>query len=154
MKSTESLLSSHDVVVKNVDPLLGATLEASGKIPDFNRDIDKLYEYLYSHGFGDQISGPTIGLFYTEHGGRYVVAIPVKENITLEGNIKINTLPAIRCTSLLHTEGPETIEESFNKLKQYRKQHNIELVFPIREVYIPSQEKKGKYDIEIQIPIE
>lgn len=146
-------LEENEIKIKEIDSFLAATIEGDGKIPDFNKDVDKLYEYLYSHGYGELICGPTIGLFYTEHGGKYIVAAPVKTSKEFSGGVKLQTLPAIRCTSLLHTESAETIEESFNKLKKYRKKHKIEWVFPVREVYFPSEDKEGKYLIEIQVPI-
>lgn len=141
------------IEVKHVDPVLAATIEGNGKIPDFNSDIDKIYEYLYAHELGQQITGPTIGIFWTKQGGKYKVAVPVKEAIKVEGDIKIEMLPAIRCTSLLHTDSPKTIEQSFNKLQKYRKQQKMEWLFPVREIYIPSPKEKGKYYIEIQVPL-
>jgi len=142
-----------EIVVKHVDPMLVVTLKGNGEIPDFNKDIDKVYEYLYAQGLGEQISGPTIGLFWTKQGGKYLVAVPVKEHINVEGDIRIDTLPEMQCTSLLHTDGPETIQESFNKLQKYRRQHKMSWIFPVREIYIPSSQEKGKYDTEIQVPI-
>lgn len=140
------------VILKQIEPILVVKVEGDGNIQDFDRDLNKLYEYLFSHKLQNQIAGPAIGLFYTELGGKYVVAIPMKKTVTLDDSMKMDTLPSISCTSVLHTKGSETIEESFNLMKEYRKRHNIKWLFPVREIYVPSQNNKGKYNIEIQVP--
>jgi|GEM_PF-3820201 hypothetical protein len=62
---------------------LAIIIEGSGQISDFNKDVDRLYSYLYHQGFRDKIAGPLIGIFYTEFGGKYIAAVPIKEKILL-----------------------------------------------------------------------
>jgi effector-binding domain-containing protein len=137
------------IEIKTTLAILVASIEGRGKIKDLNKDIDKLYEYIYKNNYQDKIAGPTIALFYTKSGGKYIAAVPIKEKFPIKGKIKIRKLPKIKCVSIIHQEG--NIENSYNKLFTYIKKYNLNWRFPVREIYIPRG--KNKYIIEIQIPI-
>lgn len=141
------------ITIKTIKPILVACIEGNGHIPDINKDINKLYEYIYRNNLQDLINGPTIGLFFTESAGKYIAAVPIKERIVAKGSIKIQTLPSIKCMSVLHEDRADSINESFNLLKKYQKKHKLQWLFPVREVYIPSSEVSGGYLTEIQVPI-
>lgn len=67
------------IITKVIEPILVASVEGVGRIPDVNRDIDKLYENIYKNNCKKNIAGPAIVMFFTETGGRYVVAVSKKK---------------------------------------------------------------------------
>jgi effector-binding domain-containing protein len=141
------------IKIKTIPHILVASIHGRGKIKDLNKDIDKLYEYIYKNNYQDKITGPTIALFYTKSGSKYIAAVPIKEKFPTKGKIKIRKLPKIKCVSIIHREG--NIENSYNRLFTYIKKYNLNWSFPVREIYIPRGKNKYtvKYIIEIQIPI-
>lgn len=145
---------SPEIQIKTTEPVKIALIEGEGKIPDFNRDVEKIYGYLYKNTLQDKIAGPLIGLFYTEFGGKYTVAVPIKEDIPTEEPIKIDTFPPVQCMSIIHKGSWKTIDESYDKLKKYAKDNNLEWHFPTREIFIKSDGDENKYLTEICVPIE
>lgn len=143
-----------EIQIKTTGPVKVALIEGEGKIPDFNQDVDRLYGHLYKNGLQDKIAGPLIGLFYTEFGGKCIIAIPIKEDIPVKKPVKIDTLPLIRCMSIIHKGGWKTIDESYSKLKEYAKANHLEWHFPTREIFIKTEGNEKDYLTEIQIPIE
>jgi len=141
------------IKIKNISPILVALIEGRGKIPDFNKDLDRLYRWLYENNYQEKIAGPTIGLFYTKFGGKYIVAVPVKEKFPVKENIKIRKLPKIRCVSIIHKGSWKNIEDSFNKLFDYIKAHKLVWRFPVREIYLRCDGEEKDYLTEIQIPL-
>lgn len=142
-----------NIQIKTVPPLLTVLIEGKGKIVDFNQDIDRLYRYLYQNNFQDYIAGPTIGLFYSKSGGKYIAAVPIKEAFPTEGDIKIKKLPKIKCASIIHKGSWKTIDQSFNKIFTYLKENNLQWRFPVREIYLKCEGREEEYLTEIQIPI-
>ena len=142
-----------DISQKIVDPILVALINGIGSIEDFNRDSDKLFEYLYSNNFRTEIAGPLVGIFYTEFGGRYKTAIPIKKIILVPDPIQIQNLPKITCLSLVHQGSWKTINNSFEKIKRYEEENNIAWQFPVREVYLKSDGDEKDYRTEIQVSI-
>jgi len=59
------------IKTKDISPILAALIEGRGKIADFNKDLNRLYRYIYQNTYQKKITGPTIGLFYTKFGGKY-----------------------------------------------------------------------------------
>ena len=142
--------NKNQVQEKSVKPLLVASITGHGKVSDANQDVDKLYGYLYQHNLQDKIAGPTMALFYSEHGGKYTVAVPLKESFPETNFVKIIKLPAIKCLFLMSTK--PKLDTSFTKIKNYEKRHGISWQFPVREIYYPTK-AKDKYITEIQVPI-
>lgn len=129
-------------------------IEGDGKIPDFNRDVEKLYGYLYKNNLQDRIAGSLIGLFYTEFGGKYIVAVPITEDVPTQNLIKTDMLPPIQCMSIIHKGSWKTIDESYDKLKKYAKDNNLGWHFPTREIFIKADSNEEDYLTEIQVPVE
>jgi len=142
-----------NVQIKTVLPILTVLIEGKGEIPNFNQDIDRLYHYLYQNNFQNYIAGPTIGLFYSETGGKYIAAVPIKKAFSTEGDIKIKKLPKIKCASIIHKGSWKTIDQSFNKIFTYLKENNLKWRFPVREIYLKCDGEEEEYLTEIQIPI-
>lgn len=140
--------------IKTTSPILVAYIVDDGKIADLNRDIDVLYRYLYNNNLQDKIVGPTIALFYTEFGGKYVAAVPIKEKIPLAGSIKVGILPSVKCISAVRKGSWKMIEQSLDILKEYSRKHDLPWFFPVREIYIKTDGKESDYLTEIQMPIE
>lgn len=141
------------IETKTIEPILVVSIEGTGQIPDFNKDVDRLYSYLYNYGFKDKIAGPLIGLFFTEFGGKYIVAIPIKEIIPVKNDTKIAVLSKIKCISKLHKGSYRTIEEAFDRLKKYLTEKHLEFKFTVREIYINNTGKEEDYLTEVQIPL-
>jgi|YNPBryunderm2012_1023409.scaffolds.fasta_scaffold51424_2 effector-binding domain-containing protein len=142
-----------EIKVKNVFPILVAFIEGKGKISDFNRDLDRLYRYIYENNYQGKIAGPTIGLFYTKFGGKYIAAVPIKEKFPVKEDIKIKRIPKIYCVSIIHKGSWKNIDDSFNKLFNYIKNHKLVWRFPVREIYLQCDGEENDYLTEIQIPL-
>lgn len=144
-------MSSPKIQIKIIKSILVTSIEGYGKIPQVNKDIDRLYEYIYKHKLEEKIAGSTIVLFYTEFGGKYEVAVPIKKAIPVKGDIKIQALPAIQCMSLIHKGSADNIDHSFSLLKKHQLTNKYQWLFPIREIYNPTD--SADYVTEIQVPI-
>jgi len=55
---------------------------------------------------------------------------------------------------MIHQGSYKTIEETFNRLKSYLKENNLEWFFPVREMYIKSEGHEEDYLTEVQMPVE
>lgn len=95
-------MDEQEITSKTTEPQLVVLIEGKGKIPDFNKDVDRLFEYLYENNLQSKIAGPLIGIFYSEFGGKYLAAVPLEENIEVNEKIKMQTLPGIECITVLH----------------------------------------------------
>jgi effector-binding domain-containing protein len=142
-----------EIQIKDIESIKIAYIEGNGKVGELNQDIDKLYGELHKHNLQHFINGSAMGIFYTEAGGKYLAAVPVKDPLPRGSKLKYKLLPPINCMSVVHTGSVDAIEESFNKLKQYQLQHNLKWNFPVREIYVPKNRGEG-FDIEIQVPLE
>lgn len=144
-----------DIKTKDVKSIYTICIEGNGTIKEFDADVDRLYGYIYKNKLENNIKSPLIGLFYTEHGGKYIAAIPFKQNVSsfLPSNISYQTLPGLKCAYLIHKGDWKSIEDSFNALKNYYKENNLPWSFPVREIYLRVDGKKENYLTEIQIPI-
>lgn len=151
LKDLENIFNM--VKIKTTKPILVISIEGYGKIADFEKDLDKLYSYLYENSFQENLVGPSIGIFHTEHGGKYEVAIPINKPILVKGTMRTKTIPSIKCISILHKGSYKTIEHSFNLLKDYVKKNKLIWMFPVMEHYIKSNGPEETYLTEIQVPI-
>lgn len=100
-----------EIKVKEVEPVWVAYIEGWGLVENLNRDIDELYRYLHQHNLQDKITGPSMGLFFTENGGRYQAAVPIKDEIEGGDIVKTERLSVIKYLSLFHNTGVENIGE-------------------------------------------
>jgi len=71
------------VKIVTTKPLKVAFISGKGRIPDFNKAVDKLYSFFYETGQEKFINGPLIGLFYSKYGGRYSAYLPVREGVKI-----------------------------------------------------------------------
>lgn len=144
----------NEISKKHVRKINVISIVGNGQVPDFDKDVDKLYKYLYKNNLQGKISSPLIGLFYTEYGGKYIVAIPIKEEILITDGITIQELPEVDVVSIMHLGSYKTIESSFNTLKNYFKEHGLTWKFPVREIYVKSDGDENKFKTEIQVPFD
>lgn len=146
----QSALRSEIPIIKHVLPIIVASITGEGNVAAMNSDLDQLYKYLYAHNLQDAINGPAMALFYTETGGKYIAAVPVKGAVQVPSPILVYELPAIKCLALTVNDD---VDAGFGVLKYYQIKNGLDWYFPVREIYIPSTEP-NTYLTEIQVPIQ
>jgi effector-binding domain-containing protein len=130
-----------------------AFISGKGKIPDFNKAVDRLYSFFYKTGQEKFIDGCLIGLFYSKYGGRYSACLPVKEGVKVGGDIRIRVLPSQKAVLAVHKGGYKTIDESFDKIFKFIKKRGFRWKFPVCEEYIEAEGKESDYITNIYVPI-
>ncbi len=94
---------------------------------------------------------------YQENDADFEACMPVKKQVDAEG-ISIRQIPGRKCVALLHKGPYEEFTRSYEKIMQYIKDKEYEIILPTREIYLkgPGMILKGSpknYLTEIQVLI-
>lgn len=144
-----------EIQIKVVPSFIVVGIENEGVLVDFNRDLDRVFGYLYENNLEGNIAGPGMGLFFSEFGsGKYIAAVPVANKIfSVIEDIRLISLPEIECAFLVHRGSYSTIQNSFDRLKQYFRRHRFQWGFPVRELYLKTSGPEEEFLTEIQVPV-
>lgn len=143
------------VEIKEIEPILVASIRYKGKYNEVGKYIGKIFKEIK----GKCVGGP-FNLYYD---GEYKeladveVCIPIAKEIT-SSVVECKTLPKIKAVTITHLGSYETISESYSVLYDYLNKNKLETYTPAREIYIkgPGMIFKGnpnKYITELVIPI-
>ena len=145
----------YEIKIKNIEPLLAATLRFNGKPGEAGRHFPDIYKALKG-----QSSGPP---FFCYHNKKFdeiadiELCVPISEKKELRG-IMIKEFPRIDAVCTVHTGSYETIGKAYEALFEYIAEKQFKTFLPVREIYIkgPGMFFKGnpdKYITEIIIPV-
>ena len=146
---------NYEIKIKDIEPVLVATLRFNGKPKDAGKHFPDIYKALKG-----QSSGSPFFCYYDEELREIAdieLCVPVSEKKELRG-IVIKELPRIKALSTVHTGSYETIRNAYQALSEYISEKKLKTDLPVREVYIkgPGMFFKGnpdKYITEIIIPL-
>ena len=146
---------NYEIKIRDIEPVLAATLRFSGKHKEAGKHFPDIYKALKG-----QSSGSPFFCYYNKEYKETAdieLCVPVSEKKELKGII-IKELPRIKAVSTVHTGSYETIRYAYQALTEYITEKKLETELPVREVYIkgPGMFFKGnpdKYITEIIIPL-
>ena len=146
---------NYEIKIRDIEPVLAATLRFSGKHKEAGKHFPDIYKALKG-----QSSGSPFFCYYNkeyQETADIELCVPVSEKKELKGII-IKELPRIKAVSTVHTGSYETIRYAYQALTEYITEKKLETELPVREVYIkgPGMFFKGnpdKYITEIIIPL-
>ena len=149
--------STFAVEEKVLEPMLVAGIRTTGRYQDCGKGFAKL-----GRRCGRHISGKPMMLCYDREykaeDADYETCFPVRKGESDE-EMQVRTLPGGRCLSLMHRGPYDTLHDSYQRLRDYVEEHEIQTATPSREVYHkgPGMIFKGnpqKYLTELQMLIE
>ncbi len=154
----EETMSNYDVVVKNVEPQLVASIRET--LPSFQavgRPIGELYAYLQSRGE----SGLGAALWHDKEyktsdiDGEALVYL--KQRVPETESIKVYELPGAQVASVVHNGAYATIGQGYDAVLHWIEANGYKIVGPNRELYLycgtPVRQDDESYVTEIQFPI-
>jgi DNA-binding transcriptional MerR regulator len=164
----EQKISSYDVLLKQVDPLLVASVRAvlprhsdSGSLFGEVYEAIKPYVNEALHP-NPELGGQTIVLWYdtefketdVDGGAAFILRCPIPEI----GRVKVHELPGALMASTVHHGSFETIGEAHTAVYQWIEANGYRIVGPDREMNLyhtpPIRRDDPTYVTEIQYPVE
>ncbi len=163
----EDQLASYDVVIKQTEPRLIATVRAL--LPEqalVGTLFGEVYEALGEHvpaalGPNPGQGGQTLVLWYdteykeTDFDG--AAAFFVNCRVPNRGRMRVEELPAVQVASTVHHGSYETIGDAHNAVFAWIEANNYHIAGPDREIYLynrmPIRRDDPTYVTEIQYPV-
>lgn len=164
----EEQLSIYDVILKQVEPLLVASVRAI--LPSHNASgslFGEVYTALGSHvaqalGPNPGEGGTTLVLWYDteykEHDVDGAAAFMLRCRVPESGRMKVHELPAALMASTIHHGAYETIGDAHEAVFTWIEANGYRIVGPDREINLynlhPVRRDDPSYVTEIQYPVE
>jgi effector-binding domain-containing protein len=158
----EGIMPIHDIRLKQVEPLLVASVRAS--IPtaqDIGRLQAKLFAYLDQQGI--QITRPDLVLLHSRHElsdeGISIdaeTAVPLQAMLPGNEQVTIRTLPGGLMACTVHTGNALSLGQAYVALHRWLQENGYRPVGPIRQVRLQRGEElnPNQYVTELQFPVE
>jgi effector-binding domain-containing protein len=154
----ENSMPDYDVIVKNVDPQLVASLRDT--LPSYQH-VGQLFEELYTYLQRYGADGLGVAIWHDEGykasdvDGEAVAYL--KEPVPEGKRIKVYELPATQMASVIHHGSYNTFNKAYHAALKWIEVNGYEVVGPNREVYLyntsPVQQDDPSYVTEIQFPV-
>ncbi len=152
LKTVESQLvaSGLDIMPTDIDPeIAGSILE-----PIFNKTVQ------YAISQDAQPSGSLISIYYDLRTRNHInipveAIVPISKKIPENDLIQVYELPTVeKMASIVHRGSFATIAKSYEKLDNWIKKNNYQIIGGVREVYINFDQGGDKSITELQYPVE
>jgi DNA-binding transcriptional MerR regulator/predicted transcriptional regulator YdeE len=164
----EEQLSTYDVILKHVEPLLVALVRAI--LPDHSAVgalFGEVYEALGAHvgqalGPNPEEGGQTLVLWYDnefkEHDVDGAAAFMLRCRVPERGRMRVHELPATTIAATVHHGSYNTISEAHEAILKWIEANSYRIVGPDREINLyhtmPIRLDDPSYVTEIQYPVE
>ncbi len=164
----EREISTHDVMLKSVEPLLVALVRTI--LPD-HAAVGGLFKEVYD-GIGPHVpaalgphpgqAGQTLVMWYdtefkdqdVDGAAAFILRCPVPEN----GRMQVQELPACTVAATVHHGSYITLNEAHEAVLTWIEAHDYRIVGPDREIYLynahPIRRDDPSYVTELQYPVE
>jgi DNA-binding transcriptional MerR regulator len=147
---------NYKVEVKEIAPIIVASIRYKGKYSDVGKYIGKIYKAVKNKG-----AGAPFNCYYDaeyKEDADIELCVPTTELIS-SSSISSKKLPAIKTICTTHTGSYDKLNLAYKALLDYANEHNMKCLTPSREIYIkgPGMIFKGnseKYITDIMIPFE
>lgn len=141
---------------KEIQKMLVASIRFTGRYSDLDKYVPMLYKTVKNNKDGKHFNC-YFDKEYVENAD-IELCIPIKQRI-IDTNIECKILPRIKALHIIHYGGYDTLYLAYRAVFQYANAHNLEILTPIREIYIksPGMIFKGNpdnYITEIIFPYE
>lgn len=141
---------------KEIQKMLVASIRFTGRYSDLDKYVPILYKTVKNNKDGKHFN-----CYFDEEcveNADIELCIPIKERI-VDTNIECKILPKIKALHTIHYGGYDTLYLAYRAVFKYANEHNLEILTPIREIYIksPGMIFKGNpdnYITEILFPYE
>lgn len=155
-KNMEDVSMNYKIEVKEIAPVIIASIRYKGKYSDVGKYIGKIYKAVKNKGTGAPFNCYYDAEFKDE--ADIELCVPTTELIH-DSSISARKLPAIKAISTTHIGSYDKLNLAYKALLDYANEHNINCLTPSREVYKkgPGMIFKGNennYVTEIMIPFE
>lgn len=147
---------SYKIEVRNIGPVVVASIRYKGKYSDVGKYIGKIYEAVKGNA-----NGYPFNCYYdSEYREEADIELCVPTSKLIKHpNIASSQLPQIKALCTTHIGTYESINMAYKAVFDYAVAHNTKCLTPSREIYVkgPGMIFKGnpnKYVTEIIIPIE
>ena len=154
----ENAMPNYDVIVKNVEPQLVASIRDT--LPSYQHIgmfFEELYTYLQRYGAG----GLAVAIWHDEGykasdvDGEAIAFL--KEPVPESGRIKVYELPGVQMASVVHHGPYNTLSQAYDAALKWVEMNGYKVVGPTREVYLynttPVRQDDPSYVTEIQFPV-
>ncbi len=150
----EGIMTSYDVVLKEVPPQLAAGIRSV--IPSYGGIgslFDELYAYLGPHGAGGLAVGIDHNTEYMERDPDMEAATYLAAPVPEGGRVKVYTLPGGSVASTIHKGPYDQLGQAYAALMAWLGPSGYQPVGPSRELYLHMGETPDANVTEVQIPV-
>jgi Predicted transcriptional regulators len=155
-KNKEDICMNYKIEVKEIAPVMVASIRYKGKYSDVGKYIGTIYKAVKSN-----VAGAPFNCYYDaefKEDADIELCVPTTKLIG-NSNVTAKKLPAIKAICTTHTGSYTTINLAYKAIVDYTNEHNLICLTPAREVYVkgPGMIFKGNesnYVTEIIVPFE
>lgn len=162
----EDQMSTYDMILKPVEPLLVASIRAT--LPRHNA-ITALYAEVYEafapHAdavLKPNMSGQTLAIWYDEEYKEQDVdgaaAFILRKRVPDAGRMRVHELPAVTMATTIHEGSYNTLTQAHEAILTWIEANSYRIVGPSREIYLhnatPIDHDDPAYVTEVQFPVE
>lgn len=148
----------NDYIIEKIEiqKMLVASIRFTGKYSDLDKYVPLLYKTVKNNK-----NGRHFNCYYDEEcveNADIELCIPIKKHIA-DTKLGCKILPRIKALHTVHYGGYDTLTLAYRAMFKYANAHNLDILTPIREIYIksPGMIFKGNTDnyiTEILFPYE
>jgi effector-binding domain-containing protein len=156
----EDKVSSYDVVVKQVDPQVVASIRTT--LPKYN-EVGSLFGELFQ-ALGPNAGQVGVGIAIWHDPGLKESDVDAEAALTLLGSVpesrrmRVYELPGATMASTVHRGPYQTLGDAHDAVMKWSEAHGYRIAGPIREVYLhltmPARQDDPSDITEIQHPVE
>ena len=154
----EHTMSDYDVIVKNVEPQLVASVRGIlSSYQDIGRLFGELYGYLQRYG----VEGLTAAIYHDEGYKTSDIdaeaVVYLKSHVPETERVKVYELPAAQMASVVHKGSYNTLSQAYDAVIKWIEANGYKIVASNRELYLhnltPVRQDDESYVTEIQFPV-
>lgn len=156
----EETMSNYDVILKQVEPLLVASVRTT--LPVHN-DISPLYGEVYE-AMGSHVgeAGQTLAIWYDEEYKAAdldgAAAFMLRSRIPENGRMRVSELPAATMATTIHEGSYNTLGKAYEAILKWIEPNGYRIIGPSREIYLhntmPVNHNDESYVTEVQFSVE
>jgi effector-binding domain-containing protein len=154
----ENTMPDYDVIIKNVEPQLVASLRDT--LPSYQH-VGQLFEELYTYLQRCGADGLGVAIWHDEGykasdiDGEAVAYL--KDPVPEGGRIKVYELPAMQMACVVHHGPYNSFDKAYHAALKWIESNGYKVVGPNREVYLyntnPVRQDDPSYVTEVQFPV-
>lgn len=150
----EGIMSSYDVVLKEIAPQAVASIRAV--VADYAA-IGALFEEVYAHLGQYGTGGLSVGIDhnegYMEQNPDMEAAVYLDAPVPEGGRVKVHTLPAATVVSTIHRGPWDGMTQAYTALMAWMENAGYRPIGPSRELYLHVGATPEEHVTEIQLPV-